>query len=91
MSRCGSPVANPDLVVVDDAGDEAERRRRRATISARASRSGCPRALKVQIEAAASSEGVSTNAWIVRALSRALELRRDKSRSGSRLQGFTHT
>ena len=38
-----------------------------------------PEGLKVQIEAVANSEGVSTNAWIVRALSRALEPRRDSS------------
>ena len=66
-------------------------RRHPATTSAPASRSGCRRALKVQIEAVASSEGVSTNAWIVRALSRALEPRRDKSRSGQRLQGFAQS
>ena len=50
-----------------------------------------PEALKVQIEAVASSEGVSVNAWIVRALSRSLEPRRGRARSGNRLQGFAQT
>jgi hypothetical protein len=45
----------------------------------------------VQIEAVSSSEGVSTNAWIVRALSRALEPRRDRTRSGKRLQGYAQS
>jgi len=50
-----------------------------------------PEGLKVQIEAVSSSEGVSTNAWIVRALSRALEPRRDRTRSGKRLQGYAQS
>lgn len=50
-----------------------------------------PEALKAQVEAAAGSEGVSTNAWVVRALARALEPRRRRDRGGgNRLQGF-HT
>jgi predicted HicB family RNase H-like nuclease len=82
---------NPDLVVVDDAADEAEKAPTPGDdLSARITLR-LPEGLKVQIEATASSEGVSTNAWIVRALSRALEPRRDKARSGRRLQGFTHT
>ena len=50
-----------------------------------------PEALKTQVEAAANGEGVSTNAWIVRALSRALEPRVGRSRPGNRLQGFTQS
>ena len=45
-----------------------------------------PDSLKVQIEVAASSEGVSTNSWIVRALARGLDSR--PVRSGRRLTGF---
>jgi hypothetical protein len=45
-----------------------------------------PDSLKVQIEVAASAEGVSTNSWIVRALARAFDSR--PVRSGRRLTGF---
>ena len=50
-----------------------------------------PEALKAQVEAAASREGVSTNAWIVRALSRANEPQSARTRSGNRLQGFAQS
>jgi predicted HicB family RNase H-like nuclease len=50
-----------------------------------------PEALKVQVEVIASSEGVSANAWIVRALARSLEPRRGRTQSGRRLQGFTQS
>jgi hypothetical protein len=50
-----------------------------------------PEVLKAQIEAVASREGVSANAWIVRALSRALEPQRGSARAANRLQGFTQT
>lgn len=45
-----------------------------------------PDGLKVQIEAAASGEGLSVNSWIVRALSRGLESR--VVRSSRRLSGY---
>lgn len=47
-----------------------------------------PEALKGHIETAANREGVSTNAWVVRALARALEPRSGARRTGNRLQGF---
>lgn len=51
-----------------------------------------PETLKAQVEAAADREGVSTNAWIVRALARALEPRTwGPSRSGHRIQGFAQS
>lgn len=51
-----------------------------------------PEALKASIEAASAQEGVSTNAWVVRALAHALERRRGPSgRSGNRLQGFAQS
>src|SRR4051794_13589178 len=51
-----------------------------------------PEALKAQLEAAAAGEGISTNAWIVRALSRALEPRFGRTRTtGKRIQGFTQS
>lgn len=48
-----------------------------------------PEALKGHVEEAAAREGVSTNAWVVRALARALEQRPTASRrTGNRLQGY---
>lgn len=49
-----------------------------------------PEALKGSLEAAAAREGVSANAWIVRALARALEPRGSR-RSSNRLQGFARS
>ena len=46
-----------------------------------------PDALKLTIEAAAASEGVSVNTWIVRALSRS-STSAPTSRSGKRLTGY---
>jgi hypothetical protein len=48
-----------------------------------------PEALKTQVDTASASEGISANAWIVRALFRALEPRSARPRPGKRLQGFT--
>jgi hypothetical protein len=51
-----------------------------------------PEALKAAVEAAADREGVSTNTWIVRALSRALDPRATtRVRAGNRLQGFAQS
>jgi hypothetical protein len=49
-----------------------------------------PESLKASLEAAAAREGVSANAWIVRALARALEPRAAR-RSPNRLQGFARS
>jgi hypothetical protein len=49
-----------------------------------------PESLKASLEAAAAREGVSANAWIVRALSRALEPRAGR-KSSNRLQGFARS
>src|SRR5258707_585699 len=45
-------------------------------------------ALKAAVEAAADREHVSTNTWIVRTLSRSLESRPSRVRTGHRLQGY---
>lgn len=51
-----------------------------------------PEVLKNHVEAAADREGVSTNAWIVRALARALEPRSPRRlRSGNRLRGYARS
>jgi hypothetical protein len=47
-----------------------------------------PEALKVSIETAAAREGISVNAWIVRALSREVSAPVRGPRVGSRLTGF---
>jgi hypothetical protein len=47
-----------------------------------------PEALKASVEAAAAREGVSVNAWIVRALARGLSGVGRGPRVGSRLTGF---
>lgn len=49
-----------------------------------------PESLKTGLEEAAAREGVSANAWIVRALARALEPRTTR-RSSNRLQGFARS
>jgi HicB-like protein involved in pilus formation len=49
-----------------------------------------PDSLKTGLEGAAAREGISTNAWIVRALARALEPRAAR-RSSNRLQGFARS
>ena len=51
-----------------------------------------PEFIKVAAESAADVEGISTNAWIVRALKRELDLRaRGRIRAGNRLQGFAQS
>jgi len=50
-----------------------------------------PEGLKASLEVVAAREGVSTNAWIVRALARALEPRGTSRRSPNRLQGFARS
>ncbi len=82
---------NPDLVYVDDGpADEEATPTPGDDLSARITLR-LPETLKVQVEVVASSEGVSANAWIVRALARSLEPRRGKTQSGRRLQGFTQS
>ena len=49
-----------------------------------------PDGLKTGLEAAAAREGISANAYIVRALSRALEPRAAR-RSSNRLQGYARS
>jgi HicB family len=82
----------PDLVYVEDVlaaepqaavGDDLS-----ARITLRV-----PEGLKARVEEAAIREGISTNAWIVRALSRALDPRgaRATVRVGNRLQGFAES
>jgi len=82
---------DPELVLVEDRGGTGDAPPSPGDdLSARITLR-LPEVLKTQIEAVASSEGVSANAWIVRALSRSLEPRGTMARTGNRLQGFTHS
>ncbi len=79
----------PELVYVDDPEAPEEPPAPGDDLSARITLR-LPEALKASLESAAAREGVSTNAWIVRALARALEPRATR-RSANRLQGFARS
>jgi hypothetical protein len=78
----------PELVFVDSTGDSAG-----ATageeLSARISLR-LPESLKLAVEKAADREGVSANAWLVRAIARATESRPVQV-SGKRLSGYAQS
>jgi predicted HicB family RNase H-like nuclease len=77
----------PELIFVDtpagDAGAAAEE------LSARISLR-LPESLKSAVEQAAAREGVSTNAWLIRAIARATESR-PVHVSGKRLSGYAQS
>ena len=50
-----------------------------------------PESLKGRLERAADEEGLSTNAWLVRAISRALDPSTRSRRRGSRITGFAQS
>jgi hypothetical protein len=77
----------PELVFVDDAPGEggSAGEELSARISLR-----LPESLKAAAEKAAAREGVSTNAWLVRAIARAAESR-PAHVSGKRLSGYTRS
>ena len=79
----------PELVVVMEDAADAVQARRRGGASGRISLR-LPETLKVGIEAAAAQEGVSTNAWLVRAIAHMLDSRSPShSRRGrNRIQGY---
>ena len=80
---------DPELVYVDDPVEVEEPPSPGDDLSARITLR-LPETLKASLEAAAAREGVSANAWIVRALARALEPRAAR-RSSNRLQGFARS
>ena len=82
----------PDLVYVEDVQAAEPQAAVGDDLSARITLR-LPEGLKARVEAAAGLEGISTNAWIVRALSRALDPRgaRVTVRVGNRLQGFAES
>src|SRR3954470_18167773 len=78
----------PELVFVDSGGGEAVGavgEELSARISLR-----LPESLKAAVERAAANEGVSTNAWLVRAIARATESR-PVHVSGKRLSGYAQS
>jgi len=50
-----------------------------------------PESLKTAVEHAAAREGISTNAWLVRALARATEVRPQAHMTGKRLSGYAQS
>jgi hypothetical protein len=80
---------DPELVFVDDPVTPEEPPAPGDDLSARITLR-LPEGLKATVEVTAAREGVSTNAWIVRALARALEPRTAR-RSSNRLQGFARS
>jgi ribbon-helix-helix CopG family protein len=76
----------PELVFVDTpAGDAGVAEELSARISLR-----LPESLKTAVEQAAAREGVSTNAWLIRAIARATESR-PVHVSGKRLSGYAQS
>lgn len=77
-----------ELVFVDEEPEPAAEPTPGDDLSARISLR-LPDGLKFQVEHAAAREGVSTNAWIVRALARSVEASSPgPRRTGNRFQGF---
>ena len=79
----------PELVYVDEPAPADAPPAPGDDLSARISLR-LPDGLKTGLETAAAREGISTNAWIVRALARALEPRAAR-RSSNRLQGYARS
>lgn len=78
---------DPTLVYVEEAAEPAQPPSEDALVARISLR--LPEGLKVAIEAAATREGVSVNAWLVRALGRAVSSGGTARRgAGNRLTGF---
>jgi hypothetical protein len=76
----------PELVVVSDEPADAVQVTPGEEYTGRISLR-LPESLKTAVEAAAAQEGISTNAWLVRTLARAVDARAAR-RSRRRLQGY---
>ena len=81
---------DPQLVFVEEAATAEEPTSPGDDLSARITLR-LPDALKAAIQKASDSEGISSNAWIVRALARALEPRPTRAQSSKRIQGFARS
>lgn len=81
----------PELVYVEEAAPPDVQVAPGDDLSARISLR-LPETLKTQVEEASAREGISANAWIVRALARAFEPRSSRPvRAGNRIQGFAQS
>lgn len=76
----------PELVVVTDETPDAAQLGAGEELSGRITLR-LPESLKAVVEAAAAREGISTNAWLVRTIARAVEQRSTKH-SRHRMQGY---
>ncbi|MDQ3121540.1 MAG: type II toxin-antitoxin system HicB family antitoxin [Actinomycetota bacterium] len=76
----------PELVVVEDSSDSAHMASGEE-LSGRISLR-LPESLKNSIEEAAAQEGISTNAWLIRAIARVLDSRSHHRRGRHRIQGY---
>lgn len=82
---------DPQLVLVEEPAAAGEPATPGDDLSARITLR-LPESLKGSLEQAAAREGISTNAWIVRALARALEPRPTRpQQSSKRIQGFARS
>ncbi len=82
---------DPELVLVEEQRDAGEPQPFPGDDPSARITLRLPEGLKLQVEAAAAREGVSTNTWVVRALARALEPRASRVRGAHRLQGFAQS
>jgi len=82
---------DPELVLVEEQRDAGEAQPFPGDDPSARITLRLPEGLKLQVEAAAAREGVSTNTWVVRALARALEPRASRVRGAHRLQGFAQS
>ena len=82
----------PELVYVVDSSGEAEPQVAPGDDTSARITLRLPETLKAAVETASAGEGISTNAWIVRALARALDPRPTLTiRTGNRIQGFAQS
>jgi len=77
----------PELVVVMEDSSDSVHMASGEELSGRISLR-LPESLKNSIEEAAAQEGVSTNAWLVRAIARVLDSRSHHRRGRNRIQGY---
>jgi hypothetical protein len=80
---------DPELVYVEEEGEEPQAQAEDG-LSARISLR-LPESLKVALEKAAETEGVSLNTWLVRALQRAVSSGGRAVRSGKRITGYAQS
>jgi len=80
---------DPELVYVEEEGEEPQAQAEDG-LSARISLR-LPESLKVALEKAAETEGVSVNTWLVRALQRAVSSGGRAVRSGKRITGYAQS